>query len=239
MMRRFFVPFSNKPPGRFSFDREETRHIQKVLRLTVGDEIHVFDGEGDEFRCVLEEFANRQAFGRILKQVEPKTPESTLELHLGISLIKGDKFDLVIQKSVELGVASLTPFVTRRSEVKVKNVVRKLDRWRKIIIEASKQCGRARLMQISEPDEFESFIKGADGSKVMFSERNGESFSSVDSGKIITALIGPEGGWDHSEIELARKNGFQIVTLGGGILRAETAAISITAILQNRFGDLK
>ena len=237
-MRRFYVPLTEKPSERFSFDREETRHIQKVLRLSEGDEINVFDGNGKEFRCVIEGFEKKTAHARILNQVEPTAPESSLNLDLGVTLTKGDKFDLVIQKAVELGVSSIIPLITIRAEVNPKNIERKLERWRKIIVEASKQCGRATLMEISEPCDFEDFVKIVEGSKIMFSERNGNSFSEIKPSNKITALIGPKGGWDDSEIELARKNDFQIVTFGGRILRAETAAISIASILQNQFGDI-
>jgi len=237
-MRRFYVPFSEKPTERFSFDREETRHIQRVLRLSEGDEINVFDGNGNEFRCAIEAFEKKITHAKILKQVEPEAPESPLNLILGVTLTKGDKFDLVIQKSVELGVSSIIPLITIRADVKAKNVEGKLERWRKIIIESSKQCGRATLMDISDPCDFEDFVMIAEGSKIMFSERDGNSFSGIKPSNKITALIGPKGGWDDAELEFAGKNDFQIVTFGGRILRAETAAISIASILQNQFGDI-
>lgn len=237
-MRRFFVPFSESAPDHFAFDREETRHIQRVLRLIEGDEVNVFDGNGREFRCVIGEFKGKIASARVLKQIDAVAPESTLALTLAAALIKGDKFDLVIQKAVELGVSSLVPLLTIRSDIKAKNIDRKLERWRKIIIEASKQCGRATLMKISEPDGFENFVRMSEGTRLMFSEKDGYGFSAVKPDKKITAVVGPEGGWDDSEIEFAIKSGFQIITFGGRILRAETAAISVTAILQNQFGDI-
>jgi 16S rRNA (uracil1498-N3)-methyltransferase len=100
-------------------------------------------------------------------------------------------------------------------------------------------------MPVETPQNFAGFVekssapKAADDSRVLFSERGGESFSNVKPGKKLVAVIGSEGGWEDAEIELARENGFQIVTLNGRILRAETAAISLAAILQNRFGDLR
>jgi 16S rRNA (uracil1498-N3)-methyltransferase len=123
--------------------------------------------------------------------------------------------------------------------VKLKDSSKKLERWRKIVIEASKQCGRASLMRVGEPLEFSEFIESATGTRVLFAERGGDSFSDFEPARKITAAVGSEGGWEDSEIERAREKGFQIVTLGGRILRAETAAIAIAAILQHRFGDLK
>ncbi len=238
-MRRFFVnPPKEESPDQFSFDREETRHIQKVLRLSVGDEINVFDGLGNEYRCIIQEFRNNNAYARVVTRVEPTSPESPLDLTLAVALIKGDKFDLVIKKAVELGVAELVPITTIRSDVKAKNVKRKLERWQKIIVEASKQSGRATLMKISEPSDFDCAATTAEGSKILFSERGGDGFSKLLTKEKITAFVGPEGGWDDSEIEFARKNEIQVVTLGGRILRAETAAIAVSALLQNHFGDL-
>jgi 16S rRNA (uracil1498-N3)-methyltransferase len=100
-------------------------------------------------------------------------------------------------------------------------------------------------LQIEKPQNFEEFIENFsslnsnDETRVLFSERGGESFSAVENKNKFTAVIGSEGGWEDAEIELVRANDFQIVTLGGRILRAETAAISLAAILQNRFGDLR
>ena len=237
-MRRFFVSIPEDSPSRIDFDREESVHIQRVLRLSEGDEINVFDGIGNEYRCLLEEFQGKSASARVVERVAPSAKESPLVLTLGVTLTPIDKFELVIQKSVELGVSAIVPLSTIRSEVRAKTANKKLERWRKIIIEASKQCGRATLMKISQPQGFESFVETAEGVKIMFSERGGSSFAEIGLDKNITALVGPKGGWDDSELEFARDNNFSIVTFGGRILRAETAAISITTILQHRFGDI-
>jgi len=158
-------------------------------------------------------------------------------LTLAVALLKGEKFDFVVQKAVELGVTNFVPLNTKRADVKLKDGEKKLERWRKIVIEATKQCGRAKLMTIEPLIDFEKFILAANGTKLMFAENSGESFSAVKNSKKIIAIIGAEGGWENVEIEAARENNFQIITFGGRILRAETAAISITAILQHDFGD--
>jgi len=93
-------------------------------------------------------------------------------------------------------------------------------------------------MQIDLPIDFENFIKTAKGACILFAERGGVGFPSIKADKKITALVGSEGGWENTEIEFAAANGFQIITLGGRILRAETAAIAVSAVLQNNFGDL-
>ena len=235
-MRRFYVPPENFFDNRIKLSLDESKHLREVLRLRVSDEVCVFDGEGNEFLSLVQEIGAKKESSilRVLQKIPPTSPESELDLTLGVALLKGEKFDLVVQKAVELGVTKLVPISTKRGDAK--NV--RLDRWQKIGIEAAKQSGRAKLMQVSELIEFAEFIKTAEGAKILFSERNGKSFSAIKSDKKITAVIGAEGGWEDSEIDLAIKNDFQIITLKGRILRAETAAIAIAAVLQNRFGDM-
>jgi 16S rRNA (uracil1498-N3)-methyltransferase len=115
----------------------------------------------------------------------------------------------------------------------------KMERWKKIVIESSKQCGRGTLMDISEPISFASLLESGDAEKLLvFSERGGGKVDGFGVGGKITALVGPEGGWSDAELESAKDAEVRIVTLGGRILRAETAAVSVATILQHRAGDL-
>lgn len=243
-MRRFYAPKNSFKDNIINLDFDETKHLRNVLRLSSGEKIKVFDGEGREFFCAIEKIEKRRTILHVMEEISPSAPESDLDLTLAVSLIKGDKFELVIQKAVELGVTKVVPTITKRCDVKLKNPEKKMERWRKIVIEASKQSGRAKLMKIEEPKYFEDYMKSSatqclsDEVFLLFSERDGESFSKVESSKKITAVVGSEGGWEDSEIEFAKQNGFQIITLKGRILRAETAAISVAVILQNHFGDL-
>jgi 16S rRNA (uracil1498-N3)-methyltransferase len=249
--RRFYAP-----PVAFALDEQtlslsadEARHARGVLRLQPGDEVYVFDGAGKEFRCAVREFVRDGAVLDVLEEVEPVRPESPLDLTLALALLKGEKFDLVVQKACELGASRIVPVATTRADVRIRtgdDVKRKVMRWRRIADEAAKQCGRARLMEIEEPVEFKALIDRAvpDGElRLMLAERNGTSLaevthSSQSGSPKVFALIGPEGGWTDEEMELARAGGWQIVTLGGRTLRAETAAIAIVALLQHGFGDL-
>jgi 16S rRNA (uracil1498-N3)-methyltransferase len=233
-MRRFFAPIQNFSESNVTLDLEETRHLRDVLRLKIADEVRVFNGEGKEFRCKIVEISKKSSTLSILEEVSPISPESNLELILAVALLKGDKLDLVVQKAVELGVAKFVPISTIRSDAKSV----RLDRLQRIALEATKQCGRTKLMQISELIDFNKFVPSAEGERILFAERNGGKLANLKSGEKITAFIGPEGGWEESEIDFVRENNFQIVTLGGRILRAETAAISITSLLQHSFGDL-
>ena len=135
--------------------------------------------------------------------------------------------------------SELIPMNTIRCDVKLKDAAKRMDRWRRIAMEATKQTGRAKLMEIAEPVGFDALIADLKNENaVLFSERDGGGFDTVTADKKITAIYGPKGGWDDSELALAAKAGVKIVTLGGRILRAETASIAITAILQHCFGDL-
>lgn len=237
-MRRFYASKDNFHSEGVTLGQEETRHLKDVLRMTFGERITIFDGLGNEFLCEIVGTVKRQTSLKIIEQIPPKMPESNLDLTLAVSILKGDKFDLVIQKAVELGVNKFIPLQTKRCDVRLRNIDKKIIRWEKIIIGAAKQCGRAKLMTITQPFDFKELLKNSDEQAILFSERGGEAFSKLFVSNKITAIIGSEGGWEESELKLAKQNGVEIITFGGRILRAETAAISIPTILQHRFGDL-
>jgi len=228
---------------------EETRHARDVLRLQRGEEVYVFDGEGHEYRGVITQLNRDSVKVDVLEQVEPAHPESSLELTLGVALLKGEKFDLVVQKATELGATRLIPILTNRADVRIRSdddAKRKLMRWQRIALEATKQCGRARLMKIDAPvalGELIERMEQEDELRLMFAEREGSSLSEVLQDLELVpakaiALIGPEGGWTDGEIDEASETGWRIVTLGGRTLRAETAAIVAATLLQHRLGDL-
>jgi 16S rRNA (uracil1498-N3)-methyltransferase len=170
-----------------------------------------------------------------------------LTLTLAVALLKGEKFDLVVQKTTELGVSRIIPVTTTRSDVKLRDTSdsdRRVMRWRRLALEACKQSGRARLPIIESPTPLSSLFETErnEEAKVMFAERSGRGIVDELVGvtpQSMTALVGPEGGWDDDEIALARYSGCYVVTLGGRTLRAETAAITVTALIQHLFGDLK
>ena len=251
--RRFYAP-----PAAFTADKkslalspEETRHLRDVLRLSTNDEIYVFDGGGREFQCSVETIGKNSTGVRVVSEVEPARPESPLNLTLAIALLKGEKFDLVIQKATELGVREIMPLDTDRSDVRLSDEreQKRVTRWRRIALEAAKQAGRAFVPEVRSPLSLNSLLtssfEGEDLStptRLMFSEREGRSladhsndFAELPAG--IIAVVGPEGGWTDEELKLGRDAGWKIVTLGGRTLRAETAAIVIVALLQHRFGD--
>jgi 16S rRNA (uracil1498-N3)-methyltransferase len=227
---------------------DEARHARDVLRLGRADEVFIFDGEGREYRCVIAEVAHSSITLEVIEETNPAQPASRLNLTLAVGLLKGEKFDLVVQKATELGVTRLVPVITARADVRIrdpKDAARKVERWQRIALEAAKQCGRARLMQVDVPIDLDEFFRSIADVQlhVMFTERDGGSvdaaFETKPDFKSIIALVGSEGGWTDHEIETARSSGWALVTLGGRTLRAETAAIVATALLQHRFGDLR
>ena len=240
--RRFFAP-----PSAFNFGErtvtlasDEARHLREVLRLKPGDEVQVFDGEGKEFRAAVSQARREFAELEIRDEIDAMRPESPLELTLAVALLKGEKFDLVVQKGTELGVNQFVPLITRYADIRLRDEAdgaKRVARWQRIALEAAKQSGRAVVPQVTMPVPFESVIR--DNSCLLFSERDGQSLDTDSKLQSVTAIIGSEGGWSDEELDQARKSGVPIVTLGGRILRAETAAIATAALLQHRYGDLK
>src|SRR5689334_6118439 len=238
--RRFFAP-----PSAFNFTKrtimltaDEARHLREVLRLKPGDEVSVFDGAGKEFRARVAQARREFAELELQDEIEPARPESPLKITLAVALLKGEKFDLVVQKATELGVVKIVPLITRYADIKLRDesdASKRVARWQRIALEAAKQSGRAVVPQVSLPVAVSSVLSE---SCFLFSEREGHGLTQIEADEI-TAIIGSEGGWSDEELEQARAAGAQIVTLGGRILRAETAAITVAALLQHRFGDLK
>ncbi len=237
-MHRFYAPPERFGDDQVIIDEGETRHLRDVLRLKGGAVVNVFDGTGREFECLVSTIGKRETKLSITAEVASMASESNLVLNVAAAITPGEKFDLAIQKSVELGVRRFIPIVTARTEVKLKDAEKRLERWRRIAFEAAKQCGRARLMDVEKIADFSDVFDDRNTKTIMFSERDGGSFDSIDANVELTVLYGPKGGWADEELQIARVKGAKIITLGGRILRAETAAIAITAILQHRFGDV-
>jgi 16S rRNA (uracil1498-N3)-methyltransferase len=252
--RRFYAP-----PAAFASDgaevvlsREESMHLTSVLRLRVGDEAFVFDGTGREFRCTVAAVGGRNEPARLTvdAEVAAQRPESPLALTLAVALLKGEKFDTVVQKATELGVVRVVPVVTARADVRLqvgRDASARSTRWQRLALEAAKQSGRAFVPAIAAPLSLPDLLTDAGfagGARLFFTERGGrglrETINDADAPPSdLTALTGPEGGWADEELAQGEAAGWQLVTLGGRILRAETAAIVVSALLQHLCGDLR
>ena len=247
--RRFYAPPSAFSRDAVQLETDEARYLREVLRLKVGEQVFVFNGEGKEFRCTIEEARRDSALLKVVEEVGPSRLESPLTFRLAVALLKGEKFDLVVQKATELGVIKITPVITKLADIRLRDqsdATKRIKRWQRIALEAAKQSGRTVVPEVDEPQPFSKLVSETLSASVrlMFSERDGVSLvravqphqQAVES---LTALVGPEGGWSDEELDLGRKHDWQVITLGGRTLRAETAAIAVTTLLQHLFGDLK
>ncbi len=233
--RRFYVPPEDLDEI-IRLGKEESRHLARVLRLSPGDEVRVFDGRGRECVYRVEKINKDDVRLAFVAETEPTAPESNIKVELAVPLLKKSNTDLVLQKMVELGVTRFIPLISKRSEVAPARW--KHERAVRIVLEAAKQCGRASAPSVSEPIEFERFVANHNGTGFFFYERGGGKLpNSIETDRVV-AITGPEGGWEQSEVELAGQSGFELIHLGGRILRAETAPIVAATLLQHRFGDL-
>src|SRR6185295_3939053 len=154
--RRFFAPSSafNFSKHSVMLTADEARHLREVLRLKPGDEVSVFDGEGKEFRARVAQARSESAELELENELEPARPESPLRITLAVALLKGEKFDLVVQKATELGVTRFVPLITRYADIKLRDEAdanKRVARWQRIALESAKQCGRAVVPEVSLP----------------------------------------------------------------------------------------
>lgn len=249
--RRFYATPDafNLKLGNVMLAEDEARHLRDVLRLKTGDDVSVFDGEGNEFHCRVEESRRNSARLEIVQETPPLKPESSLQLTLAVALLKGEKFDLVVQKATELGVVGVVPVVTKLADIRLRDnsdAAKRVTRWQRIALEAAKQSGRARVPTIGEPVNFAELVGPGNpvpSDRLMFTEREGQSLKNAQAvlastTSALTALIGSEGGWTDEELQTAGDAGWILITLGGRTLRAETAAITVATLLQHLYGDL-
>ena len=243
-MKRFFVEQLSPDEKIISITGKEFHHLKNVLRLNRGDEIIVFDGKGLEFSGKIESIGKHEARIAIEKQVE-SIKESGFEIILCQGLAKSEKMELIIQKATELGVSRILPFITNRvvPSLDAKQIGLKIQRWRRIALEAAKQCRRSIVPRVEEPKTFTEILKGWDNyiKIILWEEEKKNSLKDIlkkdrFSGCIV--LIGPEGGFSEVEVAEAKKAGFVPAMLGPRILRTETAAIGIVAIIQYELGDI-
>jgi len=235
-MPRFFVPPEDIRGTRLTLRGAEARHAIKVLRLTLDDEIDCFDGKDTSFRVrIISVQGEDYLEGEILSHQVPG-PAPTAQVTLCQGLLKGPKWDWFLEKACEIGVHRVIPLLTQRTVVKAsERDARKLERWRKIVLSASKQCGRNDLMMVDEPLPFHESLalKPETIPGLIPWEKEDNATLHGISGHQAWLFIGPEGGWDFQEIELARRRGLKTVKLGPTLLRSETAGL-VAALLALR-----
>ncbi|HXI12925.1 MAG TPA: RsmE family RNA methyltransferase [Thermoanaerobaculia bacterium] len=211
-------------------------HHAKVTRVRSGEEVELFDGKGSCVGARVTDLDTKMI--RLLILPGPVDQrEAAVELILAMSLIQPEKFEFVLQKGTELGVASFVPLITDRMEIRAERVASRQSRWERIVLEAVKQSGRSRIPKLLPFERFAARI-ALPGEKIIFDADRPSSANSGFPAGPITLFIGPEGGWSEDELSSAQTYGARFERLGPRRLRAETAAIVATALVGARAGNL-
>lgn len=225
-------------------DADQTRYLSRVLRLRVGDDLLVFDGEGNEYAATISGIGKSSATLSIEKKTIPET-ETRLRVHLVQGISRGDRMDFVVQKATELGVKRITPVLTEYGVVKLDAVraKKRRDHWQKIAASACEQSGRVRLPLIDTPVPLKNWFgnkpERVDAELILKPGASTPLAQIAAPATKVCVLIGSEGGFSNIEFEDADAAGFRPVSLGPRVLRTETAAIATLAILQSLWGDLR
>jgi 16S rRNA (uracil1498-N3)-methyltransferase len=234
-MHRFYVPDLPHEGALVALSDEEARHLTQVLRLALGDDVRVFDGHGREHLARVEVAARQRAEVRVGPQAAP-APELPLRLTLAAALLKGDKFDDVVRDAAMLGVHVVCPLVTARTEVPAARAgkVSRVERWKRVALNSAKQCGRAVVPEVGEPQAIAVALANLPRPLIALVEpslgaRPGELPPRPDTA---TVLVGPEGGWAPAEVDALVAAGASLFSLGGRTLRADAAPIvALTVVL--------
>jgi len=222
-------------------------HVVRVLRLSVGDSLILFNGEAaSQFQAELVEVKKKHASVKITSEIAVSN-ESPLKIHLGQGISRGDRMDFTLQKSVELGVTTITPLFTERCGVKLsaERLAKKREQWQKIVVSACEQSGRCIVPEVKAPVFLQDWLdEQTNALKLNLHPKATHSimtlpFEFAENNHQARLLIGPEGGLSDEEISQANNADFHDVLLGPRVLRTETAALTAITALQCRFGDIK
>jgi len=245
-MRRFTITPERRRGDRVTFDRDESHHLSRVLRLKRGDTVVAVDGSGREFTVRLETIAH-EASGMIVGMTE-RTMEPACAITLVQGVPKGDKLEAVIRAATELGVARVAPALTARTVVRLDaaRATARVARWQRVAREAAKQCGRSEVPTIEAPRPLADWIaEPGDEHRLRLCLWEDERTplaavleTIVERPARIVVIVGPEGGLARDEVETARRAGFRVAGFGRRVLRTETAGPAAIAILQHLYGDL-
>ncbi|OHV08947.1 16S rRNA (uracil(1498)-N(3))-methyltransferase [Kushneria phosphatilytica] len=236
---RLYVDAALTPASELILPERVAHHLTRVLRRGVGDEIRLFDGLGTEVSAHIARSERKQVAVHIDALLTP-VAESSLTVHLGQAISKGDRMDYAIQKAVELGVAAITPLYTEHGDVALKGerAAKKLAHWQGVAISACEQCGRATVPVIAPAMKLAEWLAMRD-EPVRWMLHPGEArLESTTTIARAALLIGPEGGLSEADMAGARTHGFAPLSLGPRILRTETAPVVALSLLQYLHGDL-
>jgi 16S rRNA (uracil1498-N3)-methyltransferase len=240
---RFHVPEA-APGARVTLPDHAAHHAREVLRLRPGARVRVFDGRGSEYDAVLDTVTRRIVDARLGGAVTPR-PESPVRIALALAPLKGDRMELVIQKATELGVTSIHPVVTARTDAVARPALHgsRQDRWDKVASGAAEQCGRAVVPPVAPTKTLRDFLAvPMGGRRILLLETAGVPLlarvGALGPSGGVVFLLGPAGGWEEHEVRQIQDAGYVAAGLGPRILRAETAALAAVSIAQALWGDL-
>lgn len=246
-MPRFFAARENISDIQIIIDNEDVNHISRVLRLSEGDKITVCDGRGFDYTAEIAEIESKRIVCKIVEKHKSDT-EPNIEVILFQGLPKASKMDYIIQKTTELGISKIAPCALSRCVVKLENEKaerKKTERWQKIAESAAKQSGRGVVPEITAPIRLDSAIEMLKNCDICFAPYECEEEGSLKdvllskkNPKKVGFIIGPEGGFDISEIEKIKAAGIPLVTLGKRILRTETAGEAVLSMIMYEIGDI-
>ncbi|MDD3360588.1 MAG: 16S rRNA (uracil(1498)-N(3))-methyltransferase [Hespellia sp.] len=245
-MHHFFVTPEQVLPPRIVIEGGDVNHMKNVLRMKIGEKLEISDGNSKIYICEIDAFEEDTIRLQILEEVEADT-ELPSKIYLFQGLPKGDKMELIVQKAVELGVYEVIPVATKRAVVKLdqKKAKKKVERWNLVAEGGAKQSGRTLVPCVTEVLSFRQALEKAEQLDVVLipyelAEGMEETRTIVDAirpGESIGIFIGPEGGFEKEEVELAMEMGAKSITLGKRILRTETAGITCLSILMYQLED--
>lgn len=247
MSRRLHVAPELLRSGLIRISGASFRYLARVLRMQPGDSLELFDGAGTRADARVERIDVQAGVVEIVADAPATAPRPhEVTTTLLCSLLKGDRMEMVIQKATELGVREIVPVIAARSVVRLEGsrVDARLARWRKVAIEAARQCQRADLPELCAPMSFSDAVKGAPECTFRVLLFEGEKSVSLrqalppERPPAVVVAVGPEGGFEAHEVQIARDAGFAVVGFGPRVLRAETAAIAAMAVVGFAVGDL-
>ena len=222
-------------------DENAAQHVGRVLRMQAGQELRLFNGDGQDYPATITE-AGKKRVEVLVGAPETNHTESPLQITLGQTLSKGDRMDYAVQKAVEMGATCIVPLTTERCEVKLKGdrEDKRLRHWQSVAVSAAEQCGRARvpdILPIMTVAQWLEHSRGA-GLRLVLHHRTEQSLESMTKPNQVALMIGPEGGLTADEIAQAEQEGFLPVALGPRVLRTETAPVAAMSLCQWLWGDI-
>jgi 16S rRNA (uracil1498-N3)-methyltransferase len=216
----------------------QAHYIGRVLRLTVGTTVQLFDGSGYEYKGTLTEISKKSVQVDIQER-SLGLAESRLNIHLGQGLSRGERMDWAIQKATELGATEITPIITERCEVRLKDerADKRLAHWKQVAVSACEQCGRSTLPLIHAPVTLAEWLNEVDSELKLVLHPVAKPLTKHPAPASLAFLIGPEGGLTDIEVTEAQAAGFASARLGPRVLRTETAPVVALAVAQQLWGD--